>query len=94
MAIIKVLAAGVIAGSVANATGYLITGRLFHPYQARTPGTWRAAESWTHYLNAAAIRIAACVAIGFLYVAFGTAARPLPAARSRAVSASARFCGR
>jgi hypothetical protein len=74
MAIIKVLAAGVIAGSVANATGYLITGRLFHPYQARTPGTWRAAESWTHYLNAAAIRIAACVAIGFLYVALGTAA--------------------
>ena len=73
MVMLNILAAGVIAGIVANATGYLITGRLFHPYQARTPGTWRVSESWTHYLQAAAIRIAACIAMGFLYGALGTA---------------------
>ena len=49
MVILKILAAGAIAGIVANATGYVITGRLFHPYQAKTPNTWRATESWTHY---------------------------------------------
>jgi hypothetical protein len=74
MAILKVLAAGVVAGVVANATGYLITGRLFHAYQGRTPNTWRATESWTHFLNSAAIRIAACIAIGLLYAALGPAA--------------------
>jgi hypothetical protein len=67
---LKTVAAGVIAGILANATGYLITGRLFHSYQAQTPSTWRATESWTHYLYAVAIRIAACIAISLLYVAF------------------------
>src|SRR5579863_4299583 len=73
MAVLNIVTAGVIAGIAANATGYLISGRLFHSYQARTPATWRASESWTHYLLAAAIRIAACIAMGFLYGAFGTA---------------------
>jgi hypothetical protein len=67
------VAAGAIAGLVANAAGYLITGRLFHPYQARTPNTWRATESWTHYLYSTAIRIAACIAVAFLYVALRSA---------------------
>ena len=57
MVILKILAAGAIAGIVANATGYVITGRLFHPYQAKTPNTWRATESWTHYQDATAVRI-------------------------------------
>jgi hypothetical protein len=68
--ILKIIAGGVIAGILANATGYLITGRLFHPYQAKTPNTWRQAESWTHYQYATAIRIAACVGIGLFYAAF------------------------
>ena len=68
---LKILAAGVVAGIVANATGYVITGRLFHPYQARTPNTWRPSESWTHYQYATAVRIAACIGIGFLYAAVG-----------------------
>jgi hypothetical protein len=68
--ILKIITAGLIAGILANATGYLITGRLFHPYQAKTPGTWRQAESWTHYQYATGIRIAACVGIGLFYAAF------------------------
>jgi hypothetical protein len=67
--LLRVLAAGVIAGIVANATGYLITGRLFHPYQAKTPNTWRQTESWAHYQYAAAIRTAACVGIALCYAA-------------------------
>jgi hypothetical protein len=72
--ILKIVAAGAIAGVVSNVTGYLITGRLFHPYQASTPNTWRATESWLDYLHAAAARIVACIAVGFLYAALGRAA--------------------
>jgi hypothetical protein len=72
MVTLKIIAAGVIAGIVANVTGYVITGRLFHAYQAKTPNTWRQTESWAHYLYAAAIRIAGCIGIGFLYAAIGT----------------------
>ena len=61
------LAAGASAGIAANATGYLITGRLFHRYQSRTPATWRAGESWAHYQYAAAIRIIACIGIAICY---------------------------
>jgi hypothetical protein len=86
--ILKILAGGVIAGIVANATGYLITGRLFHPYQAKTPNTWRQTESWTHYQYATAVRIAACIGIGFLYAAVGTA---FPAFAAHAISRGVSF---
>ena len=75
MPMLKLLAAGAIAGVVANVTGFLITGLLFHRYQALTPNTWRATESWTHYLYAVAVRICASIAIGFLYAAVGTPSR-------------------
>jgi hypothetical protein len=71
MVTLKILEAGVISGIAANATGYLITGRIFHPYQAKTPGTWRATESWTHYQYATAIRLAACIGIAFAYALLG-----------------------
>jgi hypothetical protein len=79
MAILNILAGGVIAGIGANATGYVITGRWFHPYQAKTPNTWRQTESWAHYLYATAVRIAACVGIGVLYAAVGAASPVLSA---------------
>lgn len=72
MVILKIVAGGVIAGVIANVTGYVISGRLFHAYQAKTPNTWRQVESWAHYLYAAAIRIACCIGIGLLYAAIGT----------------------
>jgi hypothetical protein len=74
--ILKILAGGAIAGIVANATGYLITGRLFHPYQIKTPNTWRKSESWTHYQYATAVRIAACIGIALLYGALGASLAP------------------
>jgi hypothetical protein len=76
--ILRILAGGIIAGIVANVTGYMITGHLFHPYQSKTPDTWRQPESWTHYGYAAAFRTAACIGIGFLYVAIGTGFPGLP----------------
>jgi hypothetical protein len=69
---LNVVAAGGVAGLLANTTGYLITGRLFHRYQAQTPNTWRASESWVHYLYATAIRIAACMAMALFYATFGS----------------------
>jgi hypothetical protein len=69
--ILEIMVAGGIAGVVSNVTGYLITGRLFHRFQARTPGTWRATESWAHYLYATGVRIAACIAMAFLYHVLG-----------------------
>jgi len=73
VAVVQMLGAGVIAGVVSNVTGYALTGRLFHPYQARTPNTWRAAESWANYLYAAGVRVIACAGIALLYHASGAA---------------------
>jgi hypothetical protein len=67
----KIIVAGLIAGILANISGYLITGRLFHGFQARTPNTWRATESWSHYLYSSGARIFSCLAIILLHDAFG-----------------------
>src|SRR5450432_303369 len=66
---LKIVAAGLIAGILANITGYLITGRLFHKFQTRTPNTWRATESWGHYLYSSVIRLFSCLAIVLFYAA-------------------------
>ena len=71
MIALKILAVGGIAGVLSNITGYVITGLVFHRYQAQTPNTWRSTESWTHYLYSAGVRILACTAIALLYDAFG-----------------------
>lgn len=74
----RLLIAGLAAGVIANITGYLITGWLFHPYQERTPATWRASEGWQHYLYATLIRIAACAAIALFYGALHPLAASQP----------------
>jgi hypothetical protein len=63
----RLLEAGVATGLLANGTGYLITGRVFHRFQAGTPDTWRKTESWAHYTSAAVLRILACVGVSLLY---------------------------
>jgi len=70
---LRIALAGACAGLVANVTGYVITGRVFHAFQAKTPGTWRAVESWSHYMAATALRIAACIGIALVYNAFRSA---------------------
>jgi hypothetical protein len=76
---LKILGAGILAGVLANVTGYVIVGRLFHGYQARTPGTWRPTESWNHYTYSAAIRVFACIGIGAAYYYCAAAASAIPA---------------
>jgi Na+/melibiose symporter-like transporter len=68
---IKIIAGGVLAGILSNITGYLITGRLFHGYQARTPNTWRTSESWNLYLYSAGVRVLSSLAIALLYSVIG-----------------------
>jgi hypothetical protein len=74
MAVGQMLGAGLCAGILGNVTGYALTGRLFHRYQARTPNTWRAAESWHHYLYSSGVRILACIGIVLLYHALAQGA--------------------
>jgi hypothetical protein len=69
----EVATVGICAGVLSNITGYVITGRLFHGYQARTPGTWRVAESWGHYMYSAGIRVLACIGIALLYHSYQAA---------------------
>lgn len=64
---LRVLLDGAIAGILSTVTGYWITGRLFHAYQARTPNTWRSTESWSSYLVSTGLRLFACIAIAGLY---------------------------
>jgi hypothetical protein len=62
---------GAISGLILSAsTSYLITGRLFHPYQKKTAATWRP-ESWRHHLFAMLLQSMAGAGIGWLFSAAG-----------------------
>ena len=58
---------GAIAGTVLSAsTSYLVTGRLFHRFQAATPQVWRI-ESWRNHAAAMALQALAGAAIGGVF---------------------------
>jgi hypothetical protein len=62
---------GAMTGVVLSATtSYLITGRLFHPYQKKTPATWRA-ESWRHHLFALLLQGIAGAGLGCAFTLAG-----------------------
>jgi hypothetical protein len=62
---------GAIAGLVLSlTTSFLITGRLFHPYQKKTPSTWRA-ESWRQHLIAMLLQTIAGAGLGGLFAVCG-----------------------
>jgi hypothetical protein len=62
---------GAIAGLVlSSTTSFLITGRLFHPYQKKTPSTWRA-ESWRQHLFAMLLQTIAGAGLGWLFAVGG-----------------------
>jgi hypothetical protein len=62
---------GAIAGLVfSSTTSFLITGRLFHPYQKKTPSTWRA-ESWRQHLLAMLLQTIAGAGLGCLFAVGG-----------------------
>jgi hypothetical protein len=62
---------GAISGLILSATtSFLITGRLFHPYQKMTAATWRP-ESWRQHLFAMLLQSTAGAGIGWLFSAAG-----------------------
>jgi hypothetical protein len=63
---------GAIAGAACSvSTSYLITGRIFHRYQAATPQTWRR-ESGRQHGAAIALQALAGAAIGWLFTLAGS----------------------
>ena len=58
---------GAVSGLVLGATtSFLITGKLFHPFQARTPATWRP-ESWRQHVLALLLHLVGGADLGWLY---------------------------
>jgi hypothetical protein len=65
---------GAITGLTLSATAsYLITGRLFHPYQQKTAATWRP-ESWRHHMFAMLLQALAGAGLGWLFALQGAPA--------------------
>jgi hypothetical protein len=63
---------GAITGLILSATtSYAITGRLFHPYQRKTPATWRP-ESWRQHAGAMLLQTIAGAGLGGLYALCGS----------------------
>jgi len=65
------ISVGAITGLALGATtSFLITGRLFHPFQARTPATWRP-ESWRQHALALLLHLIAGGGLGLLLTLSG-----------------------
>jgi hypothetical protein len=65
------VAVGAITGLLLSATSsYLITGRLFHRFQAKTPATWRG-ESWRRHALAMLLQLIAGASLGWLFTIAG-----------------------
>jgi hypothetical protein len=61
------LAPGTIAGVVAIFTSWLWMGMVFHPFQRRTPNTWRP-ENGRSYALSSAITFLSCIAIATVFL--------------------------
>jgi hypothetical protein len=61
------LAPGAIAGVVSIFTSWLWMGRVFHPFQNRTPNTWRP-ENGRSYGLSSAITFLSCIAIATIFL--------------------------
>ena len=71
MPIVRVVIAGAAAGLLSIMTSWLITGGLFHRFQALTPATWRPAEGAREYAAASAFNVVATMALTVLFAATG-----------------------
>jgi hypothetical protein len=67
----RILLAGLISGVIGVFTSWLITGMLFHPFQAKTPQTWRPSEGSRQYAGASALTILAALIISAFFAATG-----------------------
>lgn len=69
----RVILAGVGAGILGICASWLITGVVFHPFQARTPGTWRAGEDSAQYAAASGLTLLAALVVSTLVALTGGA---------------------
>lgn len=67
----RVILAGVVAGLLGVCASWLLTGVLFHPFQARTPETWRRGEGGVHYAAASGLTLLAALAVSTLVALTG-----------------------
>ena len=67
----RILLAALISGVVGVFTSWLITGTLFHSFQARTPQTWRASEGVANYAAASGLTVLSTLVITVFYAATG-----------------------
>jgi hypothetical protein len=67
----RILLAGLMSGVIGVFTSWLITGMLFHPFQARTPQTWRPSEGPRQYAAASGLTILAALVITAFFAATG-----------------------
>jgi ABC-type branched-subunit amino acid transport system permease subunit len=68
----SIILIGALTGLLLSGTSsFLITGRLFHAYQARTPGTWRP-ESWRQHALAMLMQAIAGAGLAWLFGIAGT----------------------
>ena len=65
----RILLASLISGVAGVFTSWLITGVIFHPFQARTPNSWRASEGGAQYAAASGLTVLAAVVITTFYAA-------------------------
>jgi hypothetical protein len=63
----RLLLAGALAGFLGTMTSWLVTGNLFHRFQARTPATWRPVEGYQQYSLSSVITLVAAMLIALLY---------------------------
>ena len=67
----RILLSGLMSGVIGVFTSWLITGMLFHRFQARTPQTWRTSEGPRHYAAASGLTILAALVITAFFAATG-----------------------
>ena len=67
----RIILAGLPSGVIGVFTSWLITGVIFHPFQSRTPQTWRTSEGAAHYAVASALTILAAFVITAFFAATG-----------------------
>lgn len=67
----RILLAGMSAGVAGVFTSWLITGVLFHPFQRRTPDTWRAGEGAAHYAAASTLTVISALVVSAFFAATG-----------------------
>ena len=67
----RILLAALISGVGGMFTSWLITGMIFHPFQARTPQTWRPTEGASQYAAASGLTVLSALVITILFAATG-----------------------